>query len=102
MCVWMTCFFLSLPHSLYVAEQWEQALDCLEDSVVAIKDIFGEDSIEMANELMKAADLQFNAKHWIDYKNTLTKARSIYSENYGESCEDVRRCDEMLEKAAAE
>jgi len=66
----------------------------LSESVVTTEVIFGSTSIELANELVKYAEVCANSRKIERARSVAERALSIFTLNYGDNCDsadDLRR-----------
>ncbi|XP_072014790.1 SET and MYND domain-containing protein 4-like [Amphiura filiformis] len=75
--------------------KFSEAGDHLASSLVIIEKIFGEDSIEVAHELHKLAQIYFNGKEVEKARDVIDKALRLFILHYGSTHELVEELSQM-------
>ena len=58
--------------------------------------IYGEKSIELANEQQKYAEVLFHSGQTSESKNIAKQCLSIFELNYGPTCQSVKEINELM------
>uniref|UniRef100_A0A673FJV0 SET and MYND domain containing 4 n=1 Tax=Sinocyclocheilus rhinocerous TaxID=307959 RepID=A0A673FJV0_9TELE len=75
--------------------EWNLAASHLKRSIVAIQAQFGEDSIELGQQLFKLAQLHFNGKNCGAALSVIPRAHKLLSLHCGPHCEELQELQEM-------
>lgn len=70
----------------------------LSASVSATEAIYGASSIELANELVKYAEVCMVANMSVAARSAAQRARTLFKLNYGPDCDAVSELNELLDK----
>ncbi|XP_059395363.1 SET and MYND domain-containing protein 4-like [Carassius carassius] len=75
--------------------EWKLAASNLKRSIVAIQAQFGEDSIELGQQLFKLAQLHFNGGDCGEALSVIPRAHKLLSLHCGPHCEELQELQEM-------
>ncbi|XP_060575894.1 SET and MYND domain-containing protein 4-like [Ruditapes philippinarum] len=77
---------------------FKKALKYLRESVKTVEIMFGENSIEFANELQKLSETLIGAQDWKEALSTNERACEIFERNYGKSHDTVQELTASRDK----
>jgi hypothetical protein len=72
------------------------ALVLLQEALPYLEAIYGENSVEVGNEMFKISQLLFNNQQRVKAKKMIKKSKKILTACYGKEHADVKELDMML------
>ena len=91
---------LSLSLAFVLSGDFTSAHKFLSLSIKTTEFIYGSQSIELANELQKYAEICVHASKMADARIAANRAVGIFTTNCGAECEPVTELTEMLDSLA--
>lgn len=74
----------------YITGQFKEAARYLQESIGILTIIYGEDSIEIANEMRKLSEILISAQDWKAALSANQKAAKLFEMHYGKSHDCVK------------